>query len=407
MKEWHGSQTYKYYMLRAAIIVVGLALFSGYAYCQSKNELVKKKDEAIREINLTNELLEKAQKERKVSLNALVLLNRKLKLRNNVINNIAGEISLINEQIKENNELVNVLQEDLNAIKEEYARMIYFAYKKRENYSKLIYVFAAKDLNQAYKRVKYLQQYTKFRREQAVLIQRMGELIESKIEKLKEYREERSRLLGQNEKEKENIASERSQRNRAVVILQREEQKLRQKLREKERIANELEKEIQAIIAEEARRVSDFSRLTPEEQLIADNFRNNKGRLPWPTERGVVTENFGIQEHPVLRGVKIENFGIDITTTENSLARAVFEGEVKKIIGIPGANQTIIIQHGSFFSVYQNLIEVRVGVGEMVNTKQPIGKVFTDKTEENKTVLNFMIWEEKTKMDPVPWLSEN
>ncbi len=374
---------------------------------QSKNELVRRKEDALREISITDELLKKTERNRKTSLNELILLNRKLTLRNNVIKNINLEIQFVERQIEENKELIELLEEDLQKLKKEYADMIYAAYKKRENYNKLIFVFAAKDINQAYKRMKYLQQYAQYRRKQAVVIERMGELIAHKVNKLEEYREEKRRLLKQNEGEKSYLAEEREEKNIAVVQLQKEEKKLRLQLREKERIAKELEKEIQAIIAEEAKKVRNFDRLTPEEKLLANNFVSNKGRLPWPTERGVITGTFGIQEHPVLKGVKIENFGIDISAPENALARAVFDGEVKKIIGIPGANQAVIIQHGNYFTVYQNLVEVRVNMGDMVKTKQALGRIFTDHNDENKTVINFMIWEEKNKLDPMPWLSGN
>ncbi len=387
--------------------VCTLLLVSGMTYAQSKSELVQRRENALKEISLTNELLQKTERDRKTSLNELILLNRKIKLRNNVIQNINLEVQFVEKQIDENNELIGLLEEDLEKLKKEYADMIYAAYKKRENYNKLIFVFAARDLNQAYKRMKYLQQYSKYRREQAVVIERMSDLIADKLIKLEEYREEKKNLLAQNEGEKRKLAVERQGKNSAVVQLQKEERKLNRQLREKERIANELDKAIQAIIAEEARKARNFDRLTPEERLIADSFISNKGRLPWPTERGVVTGNFGIQEHPVLKGVKIENFGIDIAAPENALARAVFDGEVKKVVGIPGANQAVIIQHGNYFSVYQNLVEVRVNVGDRVKTKQPLGRIFTDRSDDNKTVLNFMIWEEKNKMDPMPWLSRN
>ena len=231
--------------------------------------------------------------------------------------------------------------------------------------------------------------------------------IGEKRRKLEELRLNKEKLLKQNEQEANHLMSEEKDHNRMVVQLQGTERELRKKLREKERIAEELEKAIQILIAEEARKARNFETLTPEERLIADNFKNNKGRLPWPTERGVITGRFGVQEHPVLKGVKIENFGIDIATVENAYARAVFEGEVKKIIGIPGANQAVIIQHGNFFSVYQNLVNVSVKAGEKVRTKEYIGTIYTDKEDENKTVLSFMIWEEKEKLDPLPWLSGN
>lgn len=376
-------------------------------YGQDRSELEKRKKETLDEIKLTNILIKKTEENRKESVNKLVLINRKIKSRNNLISNIQDELDLLENQITENKELLFMLNEDLGKLKDEYAEMIYFAYKNRRGYDRMNFIFASKDFNQAYKRIKYLQQYGEFRRKQALVIKRMEDLVGTKNDKLLEYQEERKNLLGENEREKERIGVERIEQNKLLINLQKREGELKLQLTEKERIARELEKAIEAIIAEEAKRGRNFNSLTPEERIIADNFKSNKGRLPWPTERGIITGSFGIQEHPVLKGVKIENFGIYITTTENAEARVVFEGEVKKVIGIPGANQAVIVQHGNYFSVYQNLINVRVKTGDRVNIKQTLGNIYTDLNEENKTTLNFMIWEEKRRLNPAEWLSEN
>ena len=200
------------------VCMVVVSMATGNA--QSKNELVRRKEDALREIKLTNELLEKTERDRKTSLNALILLNRKLSLRNNVIESINLEIKFVDEQIEENKELIGLLEEDLEKLKREYAAMICSAYKKREDYNKLIFVFAAKDINQAYKRMKYLQQYTEYRREQAIVIERMSDLIANKIYNLEDYREEKMNLLDQNEGEKKYLAVEQQEKNRAVVNLQ-------------------------------------------------------------------------------------------------------------------------------------------------------------------------------------------
>ena len=170
-----------------------------------------------------------------------------------------------------------------------------------------------------------------------------------------------------------------------------------------------IEKEIAEIIEEEARRMKGtglYKQLTPEEKIISDNFFDNKGRLPWPTERGIITENIGQHPHPVLPGITIQNNGVDITTVEGAEARALFDGIVSKVIAILGANYTVIIRHGNFLTVYQNLINVKVKKGDNIKVKQPIGTIYTDK-ETQTTVLHIEIWRELEKQNPNDWLSKN
>lgn len=144
--------------------------------------------------------------------------------------------------------------------------------------------------------------------------------------------------------------------------------------------------------------------LTPEEQLISDNFAENKGKLPWPLERGVITSPFGEQPHPVLPGIKISNNGIDISTTEGAEARAIFEGVVSRVVTIPGAYYAVIIRHGEYLSVYSNLKEVRVRNGQRVSTRQVVGVIATE-SREAKTNLHLEIWKGNEKLDPAQWIA--
>ncbi|MBA7517142.1 hypothetical protein ES705_09195 [subsurface metagenome] len=388
------------------IKIIAICLIIGAAgYTQSSLELEKKKDEALKEINYTNKLLEQTQKNRRTSLNNLILLKNKIKRRKNLISSINEEIKLISETIKEKESVIKSLEEDVKKIRKQYEVMIYFAYRNKKYKSNLSFIFEAENFNQAYKRIKYLQKVAEFRQKQAKLIQRLQKVLTDNIEDLEEDKKEKELLLVEEQKEWDKLNREKGEENRLVVKLQKEEKQLRRKLREKRRIAKKLEKEIERLIAEEARKAQGLDRLTPEQKLIADNFRSNKGRLPWPTERGIITEKFGLQNHEILKGVQVRNNGVDIATSQGATARTVFEGEVRKIIAIPGANQAVIIRHGNYLSVYQNLVNVAVKTGDNVGVKEGIGTVFTDTNNDNKTVLHFEIWEENKKLDPSVWLS--
>lgn len=386
-------------------IIAVCILIGTVGYTQNRLELEKRKDEALKEISYTNKLLEQTQKNTKTSLNNLILLKNKINRRKNLISSINEEIKLISESIKEKESVIKSLEEDVKKIRKQYETLIYYAYRNKQYKSNLSFIFAAENFNQAYKRTKYLQKVAEFRHKQAKLIQRLQKVLTDNIEDLEEDKKEKELLLVEEQKEWDKLNGERREENYLVVNLQKEEKQLRRKLREKRRIAKKLEEEIERLIAEEARKARGLDRLTPEQKLIADNFRSNKGRLPWPTERGIITEKFGLHKHHILKGVQVRNNGVDIATSQGATARTVFEGVVRKIIAIPGANQAVIIRHGNYLSVYQNLVNVAIKTGDNVRVKERIGTVFTDTNNDNKTVLHFEIWEENTKLDPSVWLS--
>ena len=231
--------------------------------------------------------------------------------------------------------------------------------------------------------------------------------MEEKSVELLSIRNEKAELLDEKQRERENLQAEREEKTKIVNELKRQENRLRREIRQKEEVASRIEKEIEAIIAEERRRASRenrFRQLTPEEQLISDNFNGNRGRLPWPTERGIVTNKFGRHAHPVLPGITIDNNGVDITTVEGADVRCLYEGEVTRVIPILGANYMVIVRHGNYLSVYGNLIDVNVKKGDRVETKQKIGKVYTD-GESKDTILHIEIWKELEKQDPEKWMS--
>jgi murein DD-endopeptidase MepM/ murein hydrolase activator NlpD len=201
------------------------------------------------------------------------------------------------------------------------------------------------------------------------------------------------------------LQEEQKRKQRIVKSLSSKEKQLQRELDEKKRIARKIESEIANLIEEErvkAKRVE----LTPEQKLISDDFAGNKGRLPWPVEKGIITSHFGIQNHPVLKYVTEDNIDIEITSYGDTPVRSVFKGEVARVFAIPGANMAVIIRHGRYLTVYQNIVNIKVKTGDKVDTKQEIGKVYNDKDNGNKAILKFMIFDEKVKMDPELWISK-
>ncbi|NTV84365.1 MAG: peptidoglycan DD-metalloendopeptidase family protein, partial [Bacteroidales bacterium] len=228
---------------------------------------------------------------------------------------------------------------------------------------------------------------------------------------------EKNALLSSEERQRQQMTIEREEKNKTVKTLSKKEKELQKTLKEKEAAAKKLQQAIQDIIAEEIRLANERAKkaggvslktgefaLTPEEKVISDNFLNNQGKLPWPVDKGIISSTFGEHPHPVLKNVKTRNNGIDIMTESGTEARAIFSGVVTRVMNVPNNNNVIIIRHGEFLSVYSNLDQVYVKIGEKVSTKQKIGTVFTNKTD-SKTELHFEVWQSKTLLNPEVWLA--
>jgi septal ring factor EnvC (AmiA/AmiB activator) len=272
----------------------------------------------------------------------------------------------------------------------------------------MMYLLASENINQFYQRIKYLKYLKEYRERKVLELENLMAEKEKTSAEMLRARNEKASLLTEKEAENRQLVRERNQRSNIINQLAQDEQKLRRDIQEKERIRKELEDKIRKIIEEEAKKSSSntpFTSLTPEQKLLGNSFLANKGRLPWPVERGVVTADFGLINHPVLSGVKISNNGIDISTAPGGKARAIFDGQVSSVFAILGANYAVIIQHGEYLSVYQNLVDLKVKAGDKVITKQEIGTIHAD-PDENMAVLHLQIWKSKEIMDPKFWLSK-
>ena len=383
-------------------------LFSGILTGQSKEALQRQKQKAYDELKLTKVLMEKTTAQRSSSVKQLRLLQSGINARAGLISTLEAETELLNRSIQETEIKIGQLTIDNEKNREEYARLIYYAYRNHTQYEKLMYILAGATISQTYQRYKYLKYISAYRVKKASEIDSLIVELDHQKDQLNLLKNEKLLALEEKEVEQEKLIGQRSRRSAMVSELTRKESQLREEIREKERIANALENKIREIIEEEARKLNSaniYGALTPEQELVGKDFRKNRGKLPWPVEKGIVTVGYGRHEVPGLRGSSVQNNGIDITSSPGTEVRAVFEGQVTKVFAILGANYTVLIRHGEFLSVYQNLVNVRIKTGDKVLTKERLGEAFTDETE-NVAMVHFEVWQERTILNPEEWISK-
>jgi len=395
-------------MIRVLTTVFLGFIFIATLLGQSKEELQRQKQKAFDEIKLARELMEQTAEKRSSSVQRIRILQRGINSRTKLIGTVEKEVLLINSDIDEVQAQIRRLTAENDRNKEEYARLIYFAYRNHTNYEKLMYLLAGANISQSYQRYKYLKYISEYRVQKAREIEGLIIELDLKSDELDGLKSEKLTLLENNEEEQKKLLSERSQRSNMVENLRRQESKLKKEIEEKERITHELESKIREIIEEEARKLNSnniYAALTPEQALVGNDFRRNKGKLPWPVDRGIITTGFGDNEFPGLRGSSLKNNGVDINSSSGTEVRSVFEGDVTKVFAILGANYTVLIRHGEFLSVYQNLVNVRVKTGDNVLTKEVLGEAFSDE-EHNISMVHFEVWQEREILNPEEWLSK-
>jgi septal ring factor EnvC (AmiA/AmiB activator) len=280
-----------------------------------------------------------------------------------------------------------------------------------------MFIFASNDFQQAFMRLKYLQQYSDYRHKQAELITKTKTVLNEKIQALEAKKSDQRILLTSEQAEKQNLSTEKMEKEHVFSQLQEQESKLKKDLKKKKASAEKFQQAILQIIQKELEKAQNEAVkankdkpqklvLTPESQILSNSFASNKSRLPWPVVKGIISEHFGVHPHPSMPNIDINNNGVDITTNTGSLARAVFDGEVKAIVNMPGSGKFILIRHGEFLTIYSNLKDIYVKVGDMVKTKQQIASIIYD-DEDSNTILHFELWKGQIKFNPEDWLFKN
>jgi murein hydrolase activator len=413
-----GRKIITYFVFSLFFGLIMLMVFYPFAQSrQAKEKLLDKKKQIEDEIVYYRKLIDETKKNKSISLNQLVLLKNQIEKRENLIDEINIEMADLDNKIYQNVVVVQRSTEQVKALKEEYAVMVYNAYKNRNSFDRLMFIFASSDFNQAHQRIKYFQQYNDYLRHEVDLISNTTDQILQKNKELEQQKNSKQELLTSSELEKQQLALEKQKKDADVSKLKQTEAELRKTLRQKEAEAAVLRKKIESAINDEIRKSAVKTNkpvtttttvknvMTPEEIVASDNFVGNKGKLPWPLERGVISATFGEHPHPVLEGIKVKNNGIDISTTAGSYARAVFAGIVTGVITITNSNKAVIIRHGEFFTVYSNLQTVLVKKDQKIALKQNIGIVSTS-GDDGKTELHFEVWQGKMTCNPVEWISK-
>jgi septal ring factor EnvC (AmiA/AmiB activator) len=404
-----------------------LALTVSAQRTKDKEKLLQTKTQLEQEIRTTSALLEKTKKNKQSSLERLQILSRQIRSRQALINNINLQLNDVQVQITVENLQIGRMTKQLGDLKAEYARMISHAYRTMNGHNQLMFIFSARDFNQAYQRLKYYRQYAEYRRGQAAKIESTRRAIDSHRRELEGVKTEKLTLVQSQQQEKQKLDREKTEKAAAVREFSTKEKQLMATLKKKQQAAQQLEREIEKVIADEIRASEERARkkeakagkpaapaksparapemeFTPQEKELSSNFSSNRGRLPWPCEQGYVSGSFGEHPHPVLEHVKVKNNGIDIMTGQGSPVKAVFSGRVSRVMSFPNLNQVVIIRHGDYLTVYSNLDEVRVREGQEISGKQPIGKVHSTPGEQ-KSELHFELWRGKVIQNPEEWLA--
>lgn len=494
--------------IRFILLAFVLILIAAPATGQTVKELEQQRKQMLKTLETTKKLLNETKRSQQSSLNKLTIISKNITERKGLISSMNSEIGKLEEQIDLLNSEKERLEGQLRTLKADYARLVQEAHINRSLYAKIMFVLSSSSFDQSYRRLRYLQEYSDYRKQQVRQIQAVKKQIELKNDSLQHHRTTKVEVVKQKEEETQNLTKDQTKEQVLLTDLKKKAKKLDADAKIQQRKANDLNNKIAAMIAAEirkaeakkaaerqkhlaekkaaeAKRVAEAKRLaeqkkeeerrkrlaveeaakkrkdaeeraskakneaaeealraakraeetakaeakaaaseakkaeedakpvdtsslmalTKEESLLNGNFAANQGRLPWPTANGFISGHYGIQPHPVLKHVTMNNKGVYIQTPSGTAARAVFDGVVTQRFSIPGNNNAVIIQHGNYRTVYANLTDIYVSVGQRVNTKQSIGRIYTDGSNDNKSELYFQIWNGKTILNPESWIS--
>ncbi len=395
-----------------SILLSLLLLFSCATFAQSSKDFDKNRAKLKRRIKYTNQLLKDADKSAKQSLLKLKLLNKKIHNREALVNSLNKEVRVINGSIDRNNDSILYLKKHLDGLLSEYEKMILYAGKNRTSSDKMMFILSANSFNQAYRRLIYLQQYVNYRKHQIELIQKTRKRLKQQTVMLLAERERKNNLIAVRKQENEILIGERNQHARLYKKLKSKISVLKDDIKKQKKVSKALERSVKEAIRASAKAVKPDIEITKNDDITHKTHEKRarliekKGKLSWPVEKGLVLNYFGEQPHSFLKGVKVFNNGIDIGTSENAYAKAVFDGTVSKVVSIPGSNKAVLLNHGEYYSLYANLKEVDVVVGEAIKENQKLGQIYTD-TKDNITLLQFQMWHLSDKLDPLLWLKNN
>lgn len=387
------------------LLVIGaLTLFLCPIHAESVKDLQKKQKRLQQEIEQTNKMLSQTKRDESATLNKLNLLNQNIKNQRRLISTLDNEIIALNREMVQLSGRRDSLQHILEGYKLDYAQFIRQTHFARVQQSPLLFVLSSENFQQLVRRARYMQEFAHFRQEQVKRIEATQAEIDTQNALLKANKSDKETALSTRKREQANLQRDERKQQSMLTQLKSKEKDLSTKLKKQQKKAADLNKKIDEMVRQQAEKASKTT-LTKEQKLIAGGFEANKGRLPWPVEKGMISGHFGKQQHPVYSQVTIDNKGIYIQTVAGTKARAVYKGEVTSCFMVAGT-YAVIVQHGNYRTVYSNLSKLSVKQGDKVEAKQYIGTIFTDAEQDQKTELYFQVYKDKNVVNPELWITK-
>lgn len=395
-----------------AIVFLTFVLWKVQAQSQRQLQLEEQRRELQKEIRQITLLLFAGKKEQKSAVTAVEDLNYKISVRKNLIRITNQQANLLIREINRNQEEITKKRDKLKLLKDDYAAMIVKSYKNRSRENKLLFLLSSSNFQQAYRRLQYIKQYADYQKAQAALIKEETKQLQLLNKILLVQKKEKQKLVEENKAAKSILDKERSAQQALIASIQQNLSKFSKQIKTKQKQSESLDRQIRKLIQEaiaasnkkagKSTNLATFS-LTPEQKILAANFTANKGKLPWPVQSGIVKLRFGTNPSPIDPSIKIKSNGVRIATNKGEPVRAVFEGTVQGIMTPKNGNNTIMIRHGNYITVYKNLSKFYVNKGDKVTTKQTIGEVITNKAS-GESILSFGIYKDSAVQNPSLWI---
>lgn len=378
---------------------------------QSVESLEKKVKSIQKDIKLAEKLLKETSKNKDITINQVNLLQAQINQRENLIKTYQSQINALNKEIQNNKKTISSLEKELNSFRKEYANLLLLSYRNRSNINSMLFIFSSEDFNQALRRIRHIQELNSLVKNKIQEIDSTQIKINARLDRNEKNKEEKEKVLADEQKEKESLLKDRDKLNNNIAALKKKESQIQKDLASKEKQTKEIKKQIEKIIAEEIRKAKEReatakkNNTTSVDYQLTGSFAQNKGNLPFPVEQGIITGKYGATPHPTQKKVTTYNSGIDITTTQDAKARSVFDGEVC-VIAPQGGSNVVLVRHGLYFTLYANLDKVYVERGDKIKAGEEIGRIHTD-VNDGKTILHFELWQDdKTRLNPSLWLKK-
>lgn len=383
------------------LIILLLYSFNQYSQ-QSRSSLEKERDVNLVKIQEAETILKETEKSKNITVGKLNVINKQIRNRQSLISNLRSDMKVQSDEIILIRNLIISLKRDLRILNNEYSDMIYSSYKSRSSLDKLTYIFSSKDYNQMFRRFNYIFQYSKFRKNQIIEINKVYEELEYQENNLSDINKKQKKLLDDELSENNKLQKLKGRQRKIISDLNKKQRNLRKEISERKVALENLDKLIRDIIRREKEALlkngdDDINLLE-----ITEGFEANIGKFEWPVKSGFISNKFGEHPHPIIKNIKVKNDGIDIQTSKSSQVHAIYDGKVSTVAFIPGMNNVVIINHGEYYTLYAKLKNLKVQKGDIISEKQVIADLVTN--NDGITQLQFQIWKNNIKLNPENWI---